>query len=111
MGKDCLYKYFLKGKQYQGDQPQLDVGLGLEEAAQCRVLSFLGHWNKAVGSHRSWVIQAAIYVGTRTREFECMAKPLLSWAPGKVQAHFSVVALIPILVYLIIQLERPLGWI
>lgn len=26
MGKNCLYKYFLKGKQNQGDQSQLDVG-------------------------------------------------------------------------------------
>jgi hypothetical protein len=27
VGKDCLYKYFLKGKQYQGDQAQLHVGV------------------------------------------------------------------------------------
>lgn len=78
VGKDRLYQYFLKGKQYREGHLQPDLEIVLESATQCPILSFLGHQNKEGGFHRrSWVIQAAIlYVGTKTQESEQHGKVL-----------------------------------
>lgn len=97
MGQDSLSKYFLKGKQNQDDQPQVDLGMVLGRGG-CVVpnteLSGPLEQRTRISQEKLGDSSSCSVCRDQNTEFEQHGKALLSSAPGGVQAHFPVVTLI-----------------